>query len=182
MIERILCAAEKARSWLETLGPESEEERSYHDTALALCDCALKREPFQIEANTPFSALPDPLGLINLDRMALIELSRNYTGGPSAKNDSDLMIAHLATAFARSDDVQATVALLRLSETIQSNRHLLQQSWDYVLSQQQSDGSVGLLAAELALLKQPGEKLRIQMALTLEVLWAITAASCRTDF
>jgi hypothetical protein len=177
MTEELRTAASKAEMWLRSTEPVADEERAYRDLGLVLCGCAkAKRSPPDNKIEHQMTVLPDPTSLIEMDRSALLELSRHYVGEPCSKNDSDLAIAHLATAFARSDDVQGTAALLRLSELLHTERDVTYDAWSYVLAQQQNDGSFGLLAPELALLGKPEEKARIQIGLTVEVLWSIVAA------
>lgn len=177
MIDRLRTASAICAHWLRSLSIDSEGEEALRSEGLKLCEMLATGVARRIESRTPTNVLPDPMQLVAMDRADLLELSRCYMGGPNSESDCDLAIAHLATSFARADDLQATAALLKLAAASGAAGSLTAHAWDYVFSQQRDDGAFGLLAAEMALLKKSQSKETVHMALSIEVLGAMAASA-----
>jgi hypothetical protein len=161
------------------LAPENEEQHTYQQLGLALAECAIDNVPLAAPpAEQVVGRLPNVNALVAMNRAALLELSRAYRGSDVAlATDEALALAHLSLSFARTDDLQAVAALLRLAAVAGVAEGLTVDAWSYVIDQQQPDGFFGMLSAELLLLERVEEAVTPRLAMTVEVLWALAAAS-----
>jgi hypothetical protein len=176
VLSRILESSYRCAAWFRQLHVDTDDERVLHGDGTLLCLAlanGLRINPSQ--SHSEFIQLPNPSILVRMDRAELIELCRGYSGGPWSANDSDLAIGHLATAFARADDLQVTAALLKLAVLVGVDADVTADTWDYVLSQQRPGGAFGLMSAEMALLKSSQSKNMLHMAISVEVLNAMAA-------
>lgn len=157
---------------------ETLEQAVYRDLGVALAEATLDGEsPPPPESDTCLTQLPEPSALITSGRDSIIELSRRYAAGPVATGRSATAISHLATSFARGDDLQAVAACLRIASLAKAEPSLVADAWTYLYSQQEPEGSFGLFAAELVMLGRNGESLTMRLAMTVEVLWALASAA-----
>jgi hypothetical protein len=169
-----LQAARSARRWLAALELVRDDQRAARDLGIALADLVIDGvPPPDPPPETARTSLPASSELVSTDRNALLELSRTYSGGIANRFDEDLAVAQLAASFARTDDLQAVAALLRLAAQTGAEEELLEDTWRYIYGQQHPDGYFGLLSAELVLLGRERDVTTPRLAMTVEVLWAL---------
>lgn len=175
LIEQLQASARKTRNWLLQLEFTDEEHEAYRDLGIMLAEGAIDEiMPLAGEFENQQHSLPDVPTLVMLDRSALIQLSRDFVGvSVDINQDSALAIAQLAMSFARQDDLQATVAMIRIQGQLPEQAEIEQEVWGYVFGQQQPNGAFGLLSAEVVLLNRAMDTVVPQLLMTVEVLWAI---------
>jgi hypothetical protein len=129
-----------------------------------------------IQYSPQLCKISTPEELVEMSRDEIIELSRiNYNDQTAAISDLYLILPQLALSYARMDDLQAVAALLKLSAVYNVQPQKVEDAWNYVLLQQNSNGSFGLLAAEIMLLGQENN-IAPYLMMTTEVLQAIASA------
>lgn len=170
-------AARRCCAWLRSVEFSSDETRVLQSSALELAEYVVAggTGPRPL-GDTTTCVLPEAPDLVSMTRDELIQLARATPQLGSGAADSHHALAHLAASFARTDDLQTVAALLRLCCALDIRHPALDDVWNYLLAQQQPDGSFGLLSAELRLLTGSSSSESHQLAMTLEVLSAL--ATC----
>ncbi len=126
--------------------------------------------------------LPAPIKIISMSRRQLLGVSQEA----SLSRTSSLRIASgelecwslilggLALSYARTGDVSAVAALVRMAAHLRLDGAWLREAQCYLLSQQHSNGSFGLIGPELASIRRHHPPVGPALRLTVEVLWAFS--------
>lgn len=126
--------------------------------------------------------LPRMSRFLALERPELLKLAQDVTVHSKElkpmtrldRNEWARLLGAMAMSYAKSGDVVVVAALVRVAARLDLQGRWLSEAQRYLLSQQQSDGSFGMLAAEMEFLG--GKKRANELAtlrLTVEVLWAL---------
>ncbi|WP_028296312.1 hypothetical protein [Olivibacter sitiensis] len=174
-----------AAIWLQNYNAESGQEQEMVSYGLQL----IKNLDNGIAPSLYDNILPegaDPIDditdLIALDREALLNFCRSYQSADLLKTaeGAESLIKYLSHSFARADDIQMVSVLLRLLVLIDHNLDLNDDGWGFLLSQQQADGSFGLLSAEMMLMGTADRASLSSLMMTIEVLTTLAMALTAT--
>lgn len=173
-MQRFELAIESVQSWLKTLRQISNERSWLTDECALLISLIARHEDEATFLNGQKSV--DFVELIDASRDEIMMLSLSLSEHKlCASSDSALAAVYLAESFARSDDLQAVAVMLELCERLVVDHASLAQLWEFVLNQQGSDGSFGLISAELSMLGRGDDQVVAKLTLTRDVLRAIRA-------
>jgi hypothetical protein len=177
---RLKLAAARARGWLEAL-PCSTEQRAQRDLGLYFCEQITR--PADRSTATRASrcvGLSDILQLVRMPRSEVLEiaqavsLSNQTSGGNGIDRTSwGRVISGLAISYAHDGDIVTAAALVRIAAGLGLDGAWFDSGVTFLLDQQQSDGSFGMLAHELALLGDSEGESNVFLRVTVEVLWAL---------
>jgi hypothetical protein len=125
-------------------------------------------------------ALPGTAELVGAEREDILEICRRVTMATSAgARAADVagpagLLPLLAFSYARDWDLQAACALLRASVYFGlSDEPACRFTLQWILDQQNEDGSFGLLRAEAARSRQPADDWRRRFDRTVHAVWAL---------
>ena len=189
-MRNVRAAAASAEQWLSR-GEAADEDARLRELGLWLCR-RIQRPSAELTGMASSAVtLPVPSRLVEMDRGELLALAQAVTlsdraacrDGMRDRESWARMLGGIALSYARDGDLVVVAALLRVSAHVELQGPWLTEALGHLLDQQDSDGSFGLLAPELALSGDPGGQPRVARRLTVEVLWAlaeVAAARRRT--
>jgi hypothetical protein len=174
-------SARRARRWLKATAP-SKATAPLRRLGLWLCD-RIERPEVAETTDTPsrgWRRLPSPSAILALGRRELLDLAQAIAlSSPPTRPDVvgdrrswARILGGTALSFARVGDVSAVASLVRAAARLRLRGPWLDEAQAYLLDQQQPDGSFGLLAPELALVRRSRDRTALAFRVTAEVLWA----------
>lgn len=177
-----VASAATAKKWLEAANPPSQEARSMKQLGLWLCAHITSEVDGCLSVGKGIFKLPRMSRFLALERPELLKLAQDVTVHSKElkpmtrldRNEWARLLGAMAMSYAKSGDVVVVAALVRVAARLDLQGRWLSEAQRYLLSQQQSDGSFGMLAAEMEFLG--GKKRANELAtlrLTVEVLWAL---------
>lgn len=144
----------------------------------ALCDYDVTTH--RQDGTLEIAQMSEPFTLVELPREGLLAWANTVaiSSPPAApvRPDTAHLISSLAVSFAISGDLAVVAALIRAASRLGVQEYELSECLEYLIDTQQSDGSFGLVAPELAILGHDGQTETIQLRLTVETLWALAMA------
>ena len=174
-------SARRARRWLKATAP-SRTTAPLRSLGLWLCDIIERPEVGETTDAPPhgWSRLRSPSAILASSRRELLDLAQAIALSSPPKHPDRIgdrrswarILGGTALSFARVGDVSAVASLVRAAARLRLRGRWLDEAQVYLLDQQQPDGSFGLLAPELALVRRPRDRTALAFRVTAEVLWA----------
>jgi len=170
------------KNWLEAANPQSQESQSMKRLGIWLCEQIASRDGRCISVGNGKVELPLMSQFVALHRSELLNVVTKLTVHSGQReplttgdrNEWKRLLGAMAVSHAKSGDVVVVAALLRLAARLDLQGKWLSEAKRYLLTQQHSDGSFGMLAAEMEFV---GRTKRVNelatLRLTVEVLWAL---------
>jgi hypothetical protein len=186
-LAELLAAALFAKQWLVNAAEKDQTTASLRDLGVWLCDRIESDEPELTAFEQNSFDLPPLNNFVTMSRDDLLNIAQSISTSDypaeiisnSERESWARFMGGVALSYARSGDVAVVAALVRAAAHLDLKEQWLNNALDYVLDQQQPDGSFGLLAMEVALLGQAQLAHKAMMRLTVEVLWAIAEVSAQ---
>jgi hypothetical protein len=181
----LTASSRRARSWLKAIGSPAPSRTTapLHTLALWLCDRIERPEALGTSGHPPPGGdlLRDPSAFLGGSRRDLLAFAQSVTLASPPSHPEHLadrrswtrVLGATALSFARVGDLSAVAAVVRAAARLRLRGPWLDEALAYLLDQQQPEGSFGLLAPELALVRQPRDHSVLSLRLTAEVLWAL---------
>lgn len=174
-------AAVRAQHWI-IRSNLNEESKSLQQLGLLLCDRIKRSQSFNTGNNEAIFSLPDIGGFVRMIRSDLLKMTYEICLAPKENcRIGNLTVkmwskafGGIALSYAKVGDLSMVAAIVRSAAHLGFSHTWLNESEIFLLDQQQPDGSFGLLALEIELLKNELLAKQDQLRLTVEVLWALT--------
>lgn len=175
----------RSETWLQNIVPQNDQEEKLKQLGILFCNRIINPADLQKEEPaSPQYVLQHPTTLIRMNREDLFALAQKI----SLSEEDDFAILQeekgvwgqtlggLALSYARSGDLIMVITLIRAAACLKLDHPWLTLAIQYLLSQQHSDGSFGLLESESAF---SGIELTqgIKLHITIEALWTISKLS-----
>jgi hypothetical protein len=173
--------ATNARRWLQAASP-SRATRSLRNLGLWFCD-RIQEPALGGATGTPPGSmkLPAPTAMVEMSRREVVSLTQAIAlAGRSTSPDRTLdrgcwarILGGLALSYARVGDVVVVASLVRAAARLRLSGPWLADAQRYLVDQQQPNGSFGLLAPELRVMREVRHRTDLALRLTVEVLWTL---------
>jgi hypothetical protein len=179
-------ASRAAGRWIEKLKVQGTDAIALRDLGLLLCGgVPTGWVPPSNGVLVPME-LPSLSRVITMDRSKLLSVARCIATAEqdtfdlmSARVDWAAAIGGLALSYARVGDLCVVAALLQSAAGADLDNSWIREAQIYLLDQQQPSGCFGLISAELALAGGDIVESEVQLRLTVECLWALSAIQRR---
>ncbi|MGH1051726.1 hypothetical protein [Bacillus cytotoxicus] len=174
-IAKIFSAINRAQDWLHETTPVSEKEKSLHALSMILCTQIKDVEHNPNYIIHPKVELPPPfkMVLMSLSEFRTFIHTINFCNpetlyvAPSIIGDWSRILEGLALSYARDRDVLTVAGILRCAIRLKIEDRWLDIAQNFLLDQQQPDGSFGFFKPELV-------DTEIRLRYMTETLWALT--------
>jgi hypothetical protein len=174
-------AIRRAARWLEGLSPSTRESRALRRLGLLCCKRLLSGHGLRGKGGSARLLLPTTKSFVTGGRTKTLEVCRSISLASSRarRMDSNRRTAwaetfgSVALSYARAGDPSTTAALLRASAQLGLEHQWLLEAERFLLDQQTPEGSFGLFARELQMVRSEGPLWMPHLSLTVEVLWAL---------
>jgi hypothetical protein len=150
------------------------------ELGLLLCDSIINGSGGLKSEGLESLILPTTETFIEMSRAELMELARSISlsnTSPGQRRADDCHWARVfgavALSYARGGDLSVVAVLVQAAAHLGLRGPWLADAEEYILDQQQADGSFGLLASELASLQNDATVSEALLRLTVECLWAL---------
>lgn len=169
-IDKILLAINRAKSWLDQINPVSEKEISLHALSMIL-STQIKDVEYIIYQKIELPA-PYKMVLMSLPEFRTFIHTINFCNPktlyvePSIIGDWSRILEGLAFSYARDHDVVTVAGILRCAIRLKIEDGWLDIGQNFLLDQQQLDGSFGFFKPELV-------DTEIRLRYMSEILWAL---------
>ncbi|MBV7326978.1 hypothetical protein KFU94_01690 [Chloroflexi bacterium TSY] len=182
-------AAVQAQRWLEKESTPTSEMVALRQLGLLLCKRILGNPSGPKCESLGAVNLPTTAAFVEMSRVEILELAQTISlSGTGPWQDQEARSRHfartwgaVALSYARVGDLSVVAALVRAAAHLGLGDPWLVDAEEYLLDQQQADGSFGFLASELALLQDDATVPEALLRLTVEILWALAETAALTE-
>ncbi|WP_347553106.1 hypothetical protein ABFG93_21245 (plasmid) [Pseudalkalibacillus hwajinpoensis] len=181
-MSRLKKAAERAQQWLQNVNAEDSQYVAMSEIGLWFCERIYLDKSVLMEDKSRKVNLTSPISLIEMDRKEILALTKDISlssqnilpDNIEGKQEWAQIFGGIALSFAHYGDISVVAALVRAAASLNLNGTLLLEAQDYLLDQQQPDGTFGLLDREVKQLQSETKSNEdVRLGLTVEVLWAL---------
>lgn len=181
-MSRLKKAAERAQQWLRNVKTESNQMIAMREVGIWFCERIYLGKDVLMEERAKEINLSSPISLIKLDRKEILALTKDISlssqntllNNTVGNHEWAQIFGGLALSYAHFGDISVVAALVRAAASLNLKGTSLFEAQDYLLDQQQPDGTFGLLTRELKQLQSGTTSYEdVRLSLTVEVLWAL---------